>query len=82
MKMEEQDGRAKREEVCPGKKGKLDLDSVRDADRSGRETRRPVRNTGAAWKNSPAATIFRKLCTANFPRAHPSGSILFRAADF
>ena len=29
MKMEEQDGRAKREDVCPGKKGKLDLDSVR-----------------------------------------------------
>ena len=29
MKMEEQDGRAKREEVCPSKKGKLDLDAVR-----------------------------------------------------
>ena len=30
MKMEEQDGRAKREDVCPSKKGKLDLDTVRD----------------------------------------------------
>ena len=30
MKMEEQDGRAKREDVCPSKKGKLDLDSVRE----------------------------------------------------
>jgi len=34
MKMEEQDGRASREtktgEVCPSKKGKLDLDSLRD----------------------------------------------------
>ncbi len=29
MKIEEQDGRAKREEVCPSKKGKLDLDSLR-----------------------------------------------------
>ena len=29
MKNEEQDGRAQREEVCPSKKGKLDLDSVR-----------------------------------------------------
>src|ERR1700686_1972986 len=30
MKIEEQDGRAKREDVCPSKKGKLDLDSLRD----------------------------------------------------
>jgi MoCo/4Fe-4S cofactor protein with predicted Tat translocation signal len=30
MKMEEQDSRAKREDVCPSKKGKLDLDSVRE----------------------------------------------------
>jgi len=30
MKIEEQDGRPKRENVCPSKKGKLDLDSVRD----------------------------------------------------
>ncbi len=30
MKIEEQDGRAKREDVCPSKKGKLDLDSVRE----------------------------------------------------
>jgi MoCo/4Fe-4S cofactor protein with predicted Tat translocation signal len=30
MKMEEQDDRAKREDVCPSKKGKLDLDSVRE----------------------------------------------------
>jgi MoCo/4Fe-4S cofactor protein with predicted Tat translocation signal len=30
MKSEEQDGRAKREDVCPSKKGKLDLDSVRE----------------------------------------------------
>jgi molybdopterin-containing oxidoreductase family iron-sulfur binding subunit len=29
MKIEEQDGRAKREDVCPSKKGKLDLDSLR-----------------------------------------------------
>ncbi len=29
MKNEEQDGRAQREDVCPSKKGKLDLDSVR-----------------------------------------------------
>jgi len=29
MKNEEQNGRAKREEVCPSKKGKLDLDSLR-----------------------------------------------------
>jgi MoCo/4Fe-4S cofactor protein with predicted Tat translocation signal len=29
MKMKEQDGRAKRENVCPTKKGKLDLDSLR-----------------------------------------------------
>src|SRR5437879_13828795 len=29
MKKEEQDGRAKREDVCPSKKGKLDLDSLR-----------------------------------------------------
>src|SRR6202795_1363715 len=29
MKTEEQDDRAKREEVCPSKKGKLDLDSLR-----------------------------------------------------
>src|SRR6202521_1422402 len=29
MKIEEQDGPAEREEVCPSKKGKLDLDSVR-----------------------------------------------------
>jgi len=29
MKMEEQNGRAKQEEVCPSKKGKLDLDSLR-----------------------------------------------------
>src|SRR6195256_4158969 len=29
MKMEAQDGSVKREEVCPSKKGKLDLDSVR-----------------------------------------------------
>ncbi|MGC2171517.1 MAG: TAT-variant-translocated molybdopterin oxidoreductase [Candidatus Sulfotelmatobacter sp.] len=29
MKIEEQDGGGKREEVCPGKKGKLDLDSLR-----------------------------------------------------
>jgi MoCo/4Fe-4S cofactor protein with predicted Tat translocation signal len=30
MKMEEQDGRAKPEDVCPSKKSKLDLDSVRE----------------------------------------------------
>jgi MoCo/4Fe-4S cofactor protein with predicted Tat translocation signal len=30
MKMEEQDGRANREDVCPSKKGKLDLDNLRD----------------------------------------------------
>ncbi|MHB8216442.1 MAG: TAT-variant-translocated molybdopterin oxidoreductase [Candidatus Sulfotelmatobacter sp.] len=30
MKIEEHDGRAKREDVCPSKKGKLDLDSLRD----------------------------------------------------
>ncbi|MCU1302881.1 MAG: quinol:cytochrome c oxidoreductase iron-sulfur protein precursor [Candidatus Sulfotelmatobacter sp.] len=30
MKIERQDGRAKREEVCPGNKGKLDLDSLRE----------------------------------------------------
>src|SRR5207302_4561152 len=34
MKMEQQDGRApretKREDVCPSKKGKLDLDSLRE----------------------------------------------------
>jgi MoCo/4Fe-4S cofactor protein with predicted Tat translocation signal len=30
MKMEEQDGRRKREDVCPSKKGKLDLDSLRE----------------------------------------------------
>ena len=30
MKTEEQDGSAKREDVCPSKKGKLDLDSVRE----------------------------------------------------
>src|SRR5580693_5052617 len=30
MKMEEQKNGAKREDVCPGKKGKLDLDSVRE----------------------------------------------------
>src|SRR5260370_6932636 len=29
MKIEEQDGGPKREDVCPSKKGKLDLDSVR-----------------------------------------------------
>ncbi len=29
MKIEEQDGGVKREDVCPSKKGKLDLDSVR-----------------------------------------------------
>ncbi|MGA9759528.1 MAG: TAT-variant-translocated molybdopterin oxidoreductase, partial [Candidatus Sulfotelmatobacter sp.] len=29
MKMEEQDGRPKREDVCPSKRGKLDLDSLR-----------------------------------------------------
>src|SRR5260370_2108768 len=29
MKIEAQDGSVKREEVCPSKKGKLDLDSVR-----------------------------------------------------
>jgi MoCo/4Fe-4S cofactor protein with predicted Tat translocation signal len=29
MKPEEQNGNAKREDVCPGKKGKLDLDSIR-----------------------------------------------------
>jgi len=29
MKNDEQNGRAKREEVCPSKKGKLDLDSLR-----------------------------------------------------
>src|SRR3981081_3950867 len=29
MKIETQDGGVKREEVCPSKKGKLDLDSVR-----------------------------------------------------
>src|SRR5271167_4324011 len=29
MKMEEQDGRAKQEDVCPSEKGKLDLDSLR-----------------------------------------------------
>src|SRR5271156_1279262 len=29
MKMEEQDGRTKPEDVCPSKKGKLDLDSLR-----------------------------------------------------
>jgi MoCo/4Fe-4S cofactor protein with predicted Tat translocation signal len=30
MKIEEQDDSAKREDVCPGKKGNLDLDSVRE----------------------------------------------------
>src|SRR5713101_3424482 len=29
MKIEQQDGRAKKEEVCPSKKGKLDLDALR-----------------------------------------------------
>src|SRR5258708_32647445 len=30
MKTEEQSGRAKREDVCPSKNGKLDLDNLRD----------------------------------------------------
>ena len=30
MKIKEQDGRAKKEDVCPGKKGKLSLDLLRD----------------------------------------------------
>src|SRR5258708_12294286 len=30
MMIERQDGRPKREDVCPSKKGKLDLDSLRD----------------------------------------------------
>src|SRR5258708_15405753 len=29
MKIEQQDGRAKKEEVCPSKKGKLDLNALR-----------------------------------------------------
>jgi hypothetical protein len=29
MKIEEQDGRAKREDVCPSQRGKLDLDTLR-----------------------------------------------------
>jgi len=30
MKIEEQDGRSKQEDVCPSKKGKVSLDSLRD----------------------------------------------------
>ena len=84
MKIEEQDGRPKREDVCPSKKGKLDLDSVReriDAAIAHEPLKRPVRNTGAASKSLPAAPLSRKRCTANFPRALPSGLIPFRAAD-
>jgi MoCo/4Fe-4S cofactor protein with predicted Tat translocation signal len=41
MKIEEQDGRAKREEVCPSKKGKLDLDNLRAQINEANETSGP-----------------------------------------
>jgi MoCo/4Fe-4S cofactor protein with predicted Tat translocation signal len=41
MKIEEQDGRVKREDVCPSKKGKLDLDSLRAQINEANETSGP-----------------------------------------
>ena len=82
MKMEEQDGRAKREDVCPWQEGQARSRFRPRPDRSGCGIRRLDRKIGAAWKNLPAAPISRKRCTANFPRAHPSGSILFPVAVF
>ena len=82
MKIEQQDGSAKREDVCPSKKGKLDLDSVRAQidEANAHDDDQPARNTGAASKSLPAAPRSRRPCTANFPKALPSGSIPFRAA--
>jgi molybdopterin-containing oxidoreductase family iron-sulfur binding subunit len=41
MKIEQQDGRAKREDTCPSKKGKLDLDSLRAQINDANETAGP-----------------------------------------
>jgi MoCo/4Fe-4S cofactor protein with predicted Tat translocation signal len=68
MKMEEQDGLAKREDVCPSKKGKLDLDSLRaqineanNDDKAGPEYWRSLEELAG----SPA---FREALHREFPK--------------
>ena len=65
MKIEEQDGRVKREDVCPSKKGKLDLDSLRDqineANNSGPEYWRSLEELAG----SPA---FQEALHREFPK--------------
>src|SRR5260370_2530842 len=66
MKIEEQDGRAKREDVCPSKKGKLDLDSLRAQineanDKSGPEYWRSLEDIAG----SPA---FQEALHREFPK--------------
>src|SRR5207302_6592059 len=68
MKIEEQDGRAKREDVCPSKQGKLDLDSLRaqineasNSDKAGPEYWRSLEELAG----SPA---FQEALHREFPR--------------
>ena len=68
MKIEEQDGRAKREDVCPSKKGKLDLDSLRaqineakDSEKAGPEYWRSLEELAG----SPA---FQEALHREFPK--------------
>jgi MoCo/4Fe-4S cofactor protein with predicted Tat translocation signal len=68
MKIDEQNGRAKREDVCPTKKGKLDLDSLRaqineasDNDKAGPEYWRSLEELAG----SPA---FQEALRREFPK--------------
>jgi len=67
----------KREDVCPSKKGKLDLESVRERIEAATAHDTAEKTGPEYWR---AVTISRMLCIANFPKALPSGSIPFPAA--
>ena len=62
--MNNEEQKPHREAVCPSKTGKLDL----VPGSAPTSKRRTGRNSGAAWKNSPARTEFREMMHREFPK--------------
>jgi len=81
MTIDPKNENGKREDVCPSQKGKLDLAAVR-AEIENAEAKVSGPEYWRSSKSLPAALLSRKRCIANFPKAHPNGSIPFRAAVF
>ncbi len=73
----EKDRKQSGQDVCPGKRGKLELSEARE-----KLSRRAGRSTGAAWKSWRRRRSSRRCCTASFRGMPRSGRTRLRAATF